>query len=763
MKFLATRWVMSGAILTCASSGWAASFQGLGDLGGSISRARGVSGDGLVVVGGSRTATGFDESFFWTAQSGIVSIGDLPGSVAFGRARGVNDDGSVIVGDGISNQGQEAFRWTPAQGMIGLGDLPGGSTRSVAHGVSGDGSVVVGESASDGATQAFRWTPTGGISGLGFLAGTNTDSIANAASFDGSVVVGFANADGDFQAFRWTQATGMVGLGASADGQTLSVSATDVTPDGSVVVGQGGRLLAGPEAFRWTADEGVVGLGFLPGSLSSQANAVSADGSVVVGETPGSILQAIIWDEDQGMRRLRDVLSDDHNLGFDMIGWVLQSAADISDDGRVIVGHGINPSGQTEGWVAVLGARWSSNSGGTWDNAGNWGGDVPRPGEDVLINPMIGVTVQGPSSFRSVGDLIIGARGQGVAVLELSTGTIRADGEVVIESAGQLGGTGTLNALSGVVNHGQIALGPGGQLVGGLLTNHGLIRGGGQISSELLNAADGELRAFLGRSITLIGENNANEGQISLLGGSIEVIGTLENRAGAEIIGRGTLIFNQGLTNQGNVTFSSGVSDVIGPVNLDGGSMVLTGSGSVTFFDEFIHNGSDFRVTAGSTAVFLDDLSGSGSFTGGGTIQIEGGFNPGSSPDIITFGGDLVLQPSSVTTMEIGGTIPGLQHDQLIIAGLLSLDGTLVIEFIDQYPPTLGDTFELFRAGSIQGMFTQLVLPNLEGGLSFDIESFLSTGELALVPEPTMWMIISWTIPAWLCGRTRRRRLNYCQ
>ena len=54
-----------------------------------------------------------------------------------------------------------------------------------------------------------------------------------------------------------------------------------VSGDGSVVVGVSGGL--GGEAFRWTAAGGMVGLGRRPGDYYSYARGVNADGSVVVG------------------------------------------------------------------------------------------------------------------------------------------------------------------------------------------------------------------------------------------------------------------------------------------------------------------------------------------------------------------------------------------------------------------------------------------------------------------------------------------------
>src|SRR5262245_47092881 len=80
----------------------------------------------------------------------FVRLGDLPGGGLSSFATGVSADGSVVVGSsssatsGPNPDDREAFRWTAATGMVGLGFLPGGTfSDSGAFGVSADGSVVV--------------------------------------------------------------------------------------------------------------------------------------------------------------------------------------------------------------------------------------------------------------------------------------------------------------------------------------------------------------------------------------------------------------------------------------------------------------------------------------------------------------------------------------------------------------------------------------------------------------------------------------------
>lgn len=209
----------------------------MGTLGGnSHSFAFAVSADGSTVVGGTGPGIELPEpmrAFRWTAQTGMVSLGTLPGHDN-SYALGVSADGSVVVGvsrqleidaDGnIVMEHTRAFRWTPQTGMVSLGTLPGYNL-SVARAVSADGSVVVGWCEGP-SIRAFRWTAQTGMVNIGTLPGAS-GSIANAVSADGSVVVGIS--DG---AFRWTARTGMKALPGGA-------SALAVSADGSVVVGNG--------------------------------------------------------------------------------------------------------------------------------------------------------------------------------------------------------------------------------------------------------------------------------------------------------------------------------------------------------------------------------------------------------------------------------------------------------------------------------------------------------------------------------------------
>ncbi len=133
--------------------------------------------------------------------------------------------------------------------------------------------------------------------------------------------------------------------------QALEFDPLATSADGSVVVGEDGWP-GDSTAVRWTRETGMVRLS----PRGSVAYGVSADGSIVVGadwlwgggplEGPRSVW---IWDQTHGLRDLQEMLVDD--LGLDLDDWHLLEPADVSDDGRVIVGRGQVWSDETQRWT----------------------------------------------------------------------------------------------------------------------------------------------------------------------------------------------------------------------------------------------------------------------------------------------------------------------------------------------------------------------------------------------------------------------------
>lgn len=258
-----------------------------------------------------------------------TDLGTLGGSISY--ARSVSDDGTVVVGYSYEQNNVDiyAFRWTESGGLADIA-IPT-ATSSYGYGVSADGSVVAGlvNLSGVGYYQAYRWTSSGGAVALGTLGGSY--SAAFGISGDGSTIVGeslLSDTPGDAtHAFRWTQSDGLLDLGTL--GGTEYSSANAVSNDGSVVVGNSqitGNSAA--HAYRWTQGSGMVDLGTLGGS-NSYANGVSRDGNTVVGSSmiAGDAEEhAYRWTQGSGMT----------DLGT--LGGTVSFSYGVSGNGSIVVG-----------------------------------------------------------------------------------------------------------------------------------------------------------------------------------------------------------------------------------------------------------------------------------------------------------------------------------------------------------------------------------------------------------------------------------------
>jgi probable HAF family extracellular repeat protein len=372
-------------VLPAAAAVAQPTFRGLGDLpgGGFYSESWGISADGRVPVGASIIGgSGFAPqlgAFAWSTNSGLFQV--YTDSAASSHAFAASTDGSVIVGDAdygaFSPLNVQAFVWDHGAAVL-IGDLPGGIggqdiPRSHARAISADGSIVAGIGESSAGTEAFRYDrTTATFTGLGHYPGTQSPSWAYGISGDGSIIVGSTTApNGNQEAFRWTQQAGLVPLGTlpPAPGVTAYSMAEAVSANGLVIVGETRTVRSGNggEAFRWTAADGGGG-GFEPlgdldgGAFQSWAYAVNGDGSVIVGRASidgpcgpfgcASAGRAFIWTRAGGLQDLQQLLT---SAGIDLTGWSLTDARGVSADGRTITGDGTDPDGNLEAWIATIG------------------------------------------------------------------------------------------------------------------------------------------------------------------------------------------------------------------------------------------------------------------------------------------------------------------------------------------------------------------------------------------------------------------------
>jgi len=253
---------------------------------------KGVSKDATTVYG-YWNINGAQKGFYWTQEEGKVSISDTAEFIGsskdgihllgygsdYGKAiiyhKGegteyisyigstlpidISADGNTIVWSETTGPGTNAHIWTREAGGENIGFF-------IPSGISGDGKTVFGNKLLSLVPVvvyggAFWTAETGLVEAspvpLGFRS-----CVFLASSHDGSVLVGLARNDGTPEGVAytipvvWTKSSGLKAISGSYTlGSDVSNMATDVSEDGSVVVGTAN--LSEIAAFRWTNDSGM--------------------------------------------------------------------------------------------------------------------------------------------------------------------------------------------------------------------------------------------------------------------------------------------------------------------------------------------------------------------------------------------------------------------------------------------------------------------------------------------------------------------------
>lgn len=311
-------------------------FIGLGVVGlvDSDSEARAVSGDGRVVAGWSGTGTGQPHAARWVWEGGQSQIlGELE-SNGTSIALAVSHDGSAIVGDASlqrsGNNSTAGFAWTQATGMVALApdEL---SQFTHAEAVTSDGDIVVGWADNDGNIVGADWQ------GLG--------SSMRSISSPPEVIRLFA-VDGNGSLYGGDVSPG-IPVTYNSESGTFQVLSTGPFSRGSIAaISRSGAYRAGTmdetQAVRWFGGVGD------PQELGPGVARDVNDDGLVVGESEGV---AVFWDP-AGQKTEVLSLLEAANAGSS-VGWSLERANAVSDDGRVIAGAGTR-GGRQEGWVVRL-------------------------------------------------------------------------------------------------------------------------------------------------------------------------------------------------------------------------------------------------------------------------------------------------------------------------------------------------------------------------------------------------------------------------
>lgn len=366
----------------------------------------------------------------------------------------------------------------------------------------------------------------------------------------------------------------------------------------------------------------------------------------------------------------------------------------------------------------------------------------------------------------------------------------------------RISGGSTLNVGNGgtqIGSNGVLAIDPGSRLETygtsinyGLLTNNGMLTNNGTLTNSgvLINSGtldnQGTFNQSGGRFTT---DKLFTGGAFNFNGGTLEItdagqaltVGptefSLTNGAAFNTnAGTTTLAANQHLEIAGAATVDSGATLTMAGGSLTSGSFtnngtVHTTSGTSTIAGD-VQNDGGFQVDTGSGLVFLNELSGSGPFTGGGEVTFEGALNPGNSPGTIEFGGDVTLGATSLTTIEIEG-LSLADFDRLVLNNLdsiLSIEtgADLDVQLINGFTLDFNQEFifaDIAGANAPVGTFDGLGEGDLVGnfgGTDLFISYSAGTGNdisfFTAVPEPGALVMFSVAVGALGVPRRRRRR-----
>jgi len=141
------------------------------------------------------------------------------------------------------------------------------------------------------------------------------------------------------------------------------------------------------------------------------------------------------------------------------------------------------------------------------------------------------------------------------------------------------------------------------------------------------------------------------------------------------------------------------------------------------------------NLTLGGGAFF----SSTGTFDGN-LINSSGTVNPAGS---LTIQGNYTQAVGGALQIDIGGTTAGSGYDQLIVTGVVSIDGTLQLGLINGFFPTLGESFTPLTAASVTGGFTSVTGSGL--GQETELDPTYSSTAVTLTANKTFGPYITST------------------
>ncbi|HEY3392272.1 MAG TPA: PQQ-dependent sugar dehydrogenase [Lacipirellulaceae bacterium] len=104
------------------------------------------------------------------------------------------------------------------------------------------------------------------------------------------------------------------------------------------------------------------------------------------------------------------------------------------------------------------------------------------------------------------------------------------------------------------------------------------------------------------------------------------------------------------------------------------------------------------------------------------TIADGGRAGPGAALGSLTVEDSFTMHSGAALEIELAGTIPGVQHDRVVVGGTAKLHGNLDVSLVGNFQPSHGDVYEVLSAGGgVSGNFTSATLPSLANDLAWRV------------------------------------------
>ena len=390
--------------------------------------------------------------------------------------------------------------------------------------------------------------------------------------------------------------------------------------------------------------------------------------------------------------------------------------------GRLTIngGNGVISDGATVGdlpagigLVSVTDFNSSTGTPSSWTTNVLYVGDAGMGRLEILNGALVTVDAAGTPG---TGDFVVGNFADGVGTVivsglgsmlkmgddtvigQLGTGTLRIENEGYVLGTNSAAGDTDIFTV-GV--RGRLEFGNG-RLKTEVFTNHGTITGTGRIDNinPIGNSPTGHIDIGAGQRFVI----NAildNDGAIAIDGGEMEFFKALTNSAAdAEITLRDQGILRVSQTGfgfdstSGVLAATGGTNDVYGTVRIQtaASKILSTGGSTLVFHDPVTNTGGQIEVFAGSSIVYLQGLTTTG--TSSMTVSLA----------------DPETTPSNAVT----------------VTGDASIAGNLNVNLASGFKPSAGDAFEIVSAtGTVTGSLNIASAPTLPGGMKWNL---LNTG-----------------------------------